>query len=582
MRAIALLSVVILGFNTSARADDVVFVPQPPIGRIVEVDVPKEPEKTKHVAYSFGVRATFTRRVDNSLAVRGEGPARDTNSIGDVPDSGFYTNRIGRLPLTPEDVFWGACDRDGSSAPPPGDALIIGQKTEGMNPGFIATDSADNKYIVKFDPPGRPEMQTGADIVGTRLFWALGYFVAEDSLYTLHRDQLKVDPKAMVLDGREKRPMRASDIDDVLALVEKNPDGTYRCQMSRFIPGKVLGPLAQEGTRKGDLNDRIDHEDRRSLRALKVFAAWINHYDIHEGNILDTLVKEGGKSFVRHYMIDFGEAFAGAAGESGNYRSGYEYRVDPSSTLRSFFSLGLYVHRWEHVVDSGHRGIGPFGAAHFSFEDWKPALPNRYMKRATDPDLLWGVDKLLALENGHLEAAVRAGGYTDPAAREYLIETLKARREIIALEVLDRVNPATGFTLNDGGRVLKFSDLAIDHGLADRTGTTWLVQTAVRGPQGERRGATRETIAPLFEIPDQPLAKDDQLVIRIQTMRSGRRLGDPVHVHLDSWDDSGTLHIVGIDRWHTGKVDEPSGPSPTVAQFEPTRSQVKANATNQP
>jgi hypothetical protein len=64
------------------------------------------------------------------------------------------------------------------------------------------------------------------------------------------------------------------------------------------------------------------------------------------------------------------------------------------------------------------------------------------------------------------------------------------------------------------------------------------------------------------------LAPEDQLVIRIQTMRSGRPLGDPVHVHLDAWDDSGALHIVGVDRWNTGKLDEPSGPSSTVAQSE--------------
>ncbi len=53
--------------------------------------------------------------------------------------------------------------------------LTVNRKANGVSPGFTITDARNRRYFVKFDPPGFPELGTGAEAVVTRLFHALGY-----------------------------------------------------------------------------------------------------------------------------------------------------------------------------------------------------------------------------------------------------------------------------------------------------------------------------------------------------------------------------------------------------------------------
>ena len=64
-------------------------------------------------------------------------------------------------------------------------------KSEGISPGLTVRDSTGTLYFVKFDPPSNPEMATGAEVISTRLFWALGFNVPENYLSSLRRDNLR-------------------------------------------------------------------------------------------------------------------------------------------------------------------------------------------------------------------------------------------------------------------------------------------------------------------------------------------------------------------------------------------------------
>ena len=70
-----------------------------------------------------------------------------------------------------------------------------------------------------------------------------------------------------------------------------------------------------QGPAADDPNDRIRHEDRRSLRASWMLAAWLAVYDASAINTLDSYVEEDGRHFVRHYLIDFGAGLGSATSD---------------------------------------------------------------------------------------------------------------------------------------------------------------------------------------------------------------------------------------------------------------------------
>src|SRR5918993_4305888 len=130
--------------------------------------------------------------VENTFFKPGDRTAKravNINTIDEVPDSSWFTNRAGALPLTAEDVRRGP---DTSSGPAPGPWRIISGKSDGITPGFTILDTANVMWFIKFDPESNPEMATGAEMVSTKLFWALGYHVPENHLANLRRDNLVV------------------------------------------------------------------------------------------------------------------------------------------------------------------------------------------------------------------------------------------------------------------------------------------------------------------------------------------------------------------------------------------------------
>ena len=49
----------------------------------------------------------------------------------------------------------------------------------GIRPGLLIHDAKNQLYLLRFDPQGRLEMSTGAEMIGSRIFHALGYVVGE-------------------------------------------------------------------------------------------------------------------------------------------------------------------------------------------------------------------------------------------------------------------------------------------------------------------------------------------------------------------------------------------------------------------
>lgn len=349
-------------------------------------DIEKPEENDFRVHLYFGNLFLF-RAVTRGLELLDQEPARNTNALDEVPDSTWFTNRIGVQKMSPEDAAKGP-DVDG---PPQLPLTVFSGKSAGGNPGFFASDHSGRKFLVKFDTPANPEMQTATDAIVSRILWTAGYNVPADYVFEFSRADLKVGAGAKMKDELgAKRLMSEADLDAVLKSSPRLPDGGVRALASRLLAGAPLGGAEIEGEREDDPNDTIPHEHRRELRGLRIIAAWLNHTDMKEDNTLDMYVEEGSKRFVRHYLVDFGEAFGSHAAEKGRFEDGYEYFWDWEAQPLGLLSFGLWKRDWENLKNTPWPAIGAFEAEHFDPEAWKEAYPYYPFSAATETDDFWG------------------------------------------------------------------------------------------------------------------------------------------------------------------------------------------------
>ena len=401
--------------------------------------------------------------------IAGAGPARgragNLNTVDEVPDSSWYTNRAGARPLTAAEISVGP---DTTTGPADGRWTITSTKSDGVTPGFTVTDRTGQRWFLKFDPRGYRGMATGTEVAITKLMWALGYNVAENHIAYLRRDQLSIASTATFTpkSGR-KRPLRLDDLDALLTRVDREADGSYRVVASKALEGTPIGRIRFFGTREDDPNDIVPHEDRRELRGYGVFAAWLNHVDAKAINSLDTLVTANGRSFVRHHLLDFGSALGSGAIGPAAFHAGAESMLEPKSTGQRMASFGLLRPEWSRraFYDAPSIGRFPLTNAEFDASTWKPTVPNRAFRQARDDDRFWAARKLVALRGEQLRAAVAAGQFDDPASEAFLIKALGERRDAIARSYLTAVNPIADPVLRRDG-TLTFQNVAVDHDVA--------------------------------------------------------------------------------------------------------------------
>lgn len=418
--------------------------------------------------------------------------AKNINSIDEVPDSSWFTNRVLGRELSIEDAVRGPIAGPG---PAPGTWTVIRAKTEGNAPGFTVRDSAGVTWFVAFDPKSNPEAATGAALVANKLFWALGYHQAEYFLAQVSPKDLVIDKDAKFTPpSRKTRHMKLEDLAPVWERAARNKDGSYRVMASRLLPGKILGGFKYYGTRPDDPNDIIPHEHRRELRALHVFGAWANLVDLKALNTMDTLITADGQARVRHYLLDIGSTFGIGAAGPHDWTEGYEYLFDGKRTAKRTASLGLYMQPWQTIPYQELPAIGRFEGERFNPDLWKSRVPAAAVLRARDDDNFWAARRVSAFSDEMIRAIVKTGRYSDPAAEKLLADVLIQRRNKIRQTYLPRVNPLVNFSLDASG-VLTFSNAAVDAGVAKApSGYTvgWSTLdngTGVVQPVGETTGA---------------------------------------------------------------------------------------------
>jgi len=228
--------------------------------------------------------------------------------------------------------------------------------------------------------------------------------------------------------------------------------------------------------RKDDPNDTIKHQDRRELRAVKVFGAWVNHFDTKMHNSLDMYVGIPGQGYVKHHFIDFASTL-GAYGADPVKRFGYEFGIDLPTMLGRFLTLGMIEDRWVYLErPEGLSEVGLLDVETFEPDKWEPDIPHSGMADMTADDGYWAAKILSAFSEDQIRAMVVEGNYQNSRAVDYLVKTLVGRQQKIVNYWFEKVPPLDFFQVTDEG--LRYTDLAVARGFFTGDGTRYRTRLA--------------------------------------------------------------------------------------------------------
>ena len=424
-----------------------------------------------------------------------EGPARNVNTMQEVPESSWYTWRHYHKRMSIAELKRGPNPAGEATGPAPGTWTVVSTKEEGKSVGMQIEDRRGDRYLLKFDPPEYLELTTGAEVISTKIFHALGYNVPQNYAVAFQPERLELGEEVTL--GR-------GELRELLEKAAQYPDGSIRALASKFLEGKPIGPFQYYGTRPDDGNDVFPHESRRELRGMRVFAAWLNHVDARGINSFDAVVNDispttgDSAQYVRHNLIDFGTTLGGGPLGPKDRWQGYEYSFAPGPMLERTFTLGFSGTPWLVIEYPDYPSIGHIEAEHFVPEEWKPLYPNPAFQRMDDADAFWAARQVMHFTDEELRAIVETGKYSNSEAAAYLAETLIKRRDKIGRAYLGYGGGLGRFRMR-GGRLV-FDDLLARHGLApeDRERRVrWRVFNNRAGRAGRvlgERTTARETV----------------------------------------------------------------------------------------
>jgi hypothetical protein len=440
--------------------------------------------------YDFLENSFVTPRRETRGGKYAPHPALDVNTLGEVPDNAWYTSRHYYRRMSLEELKRGPGD---STPPAKGTWRLIAAKTNGVTPGFVIEDERKNRYVLKLDPPDFPELASSADVIGSKALYALGYNTPENYIVHFRRENLEIGEGVQWRGtGGKKQPLTARILDAMFKPQPKDSEGFYRGVASRYIAGELVGPFKYAGMRTDDPNDTIPHENRRMLRGLNVFAAWLNHHDTKAVNTIDSVVNEDGLRYLKHYLLDFGDIL-GSDGVHPKYAwSGNEYTIDTRASLVGMVTFGFNVPRWARADYPKIRGVGLVDFRSFDPIAWKPNYPNPAFLMMDSADAFWAAKQVASFTDDEIRALVETGEYTDPRAADWITECLIKRRDKIADAWFSRVLPLDKFRVVDGK--LAFEDLgqSSDAGASREYSVQWAsydnsgAATALTGAAGRQ------------------------------------------------------------------------------------------------
>lgn len=461
---------------------------------------------------------------------RKKSPSGDINVYDEIADSSFFENRHARTPLTAAELEKGFSTNDGPAAE--GNITVLKGKSEGLHPGFFVQDSRGDKYLLKFDVMTNLGLATSAEVISSRFYHAIGYNVPQYTVFTFDPERLVPGENATMLDQDGfKRPMTQELLEQYRIRLPLDSKGHLRASASKILPGENVGNFEFEGRRKDDPADTVDHEKRRTIRALKIFGAWLNNNDTRDQNTLDMWVTEDGKSYVKHYLIDFNSTLGGAAGGAKPPMFTHDYFIDYGETMKNYFMLGFrksdWINRWEAAgkKENTSEELGYLDNRYFKPEKFKTQLPFWAFKDITRADIFWAAKIIMTFKDKDLRPMIKAGQLLKPEDEEYVFNILKERRDLIGRYGFKNASPLEGFRFENGK--LSFNDLETHYGFADGAASVYSMEGISGDGKKGKAFKAADSSKPELQIPQEWLNTGEPLKLFLRVKRSGEKEARP-------------------------------------------------------
>jgi hypothetical protein len=444
-----------------------------------------------------GIDNSIFRPLSGVFAVDPPHEAPNVNSFDEVPDSAWFTNRIGALSVGTEGLKHGACAEHqflDPDAAEDGTWIIDQGKQDGSTPGFRVTIPGKGKYMFKVDDKAAPERTTAASIVGAAAYHAVGFFTSCEQIVYFKPSVLKLTTGLHSKDNSGlERAFDQKALDRVLDASSRRGD-RVRMQASAWFPGRLIGPFRYTGTRSDDPNDVIVHEDRRELRGGRLLAAWIDHFDAREQNSMDIWLADredqpdSSPGHVRHYYLDTSDCLGSEWVWDGiSRRLGYSYLLDWGDISQDFVTLGIPTRTWDRIRRTpGRERFGYFNVDDFVPDAWKNEYPNAAFSRMTERDGAWMARILAHLTPEMVVALADMGKFDDPADTAFLARVLQGRLDRILERYLTRLSPLADVRIEGKDRLCAV-DLAEARGMRG----AWAFDYVARLSSGSRLAIDR-------------------------------------------------------------------------------------------
>jgi hypothetical protein len=507
-----------------------------------------------------GMDNSIFRPLVEIFAVDPVGEAINANSLDEVADSAWFTNRLGAHSMSIEELKAGACEAaqllDGEAATE-GSWVIDKGKSNGASLGFRVNIAGKGRYLFKNDPENQPERATAASVIGAAAYDAVGFYTSCEQVVYFKPSVLKLTPGLRYENNSGiERAFDQRALNQLLTEATKRGE-LVRMQASAWLPGNLIGPFRYEGKRDDDPNDVIDHEDRRELRGGRLLAAWLDHFDAREQNTMDSWLADAGRNgkpdsspgYIRHYYLDTSDCLGSEWDWDGiSRRLGRSYLLDWGDIGRDFVTLGIPTRPWERVQRApGREKFGYFDVGTFVPDEWKNEYPNPAFSRMTERDGAWMTRILARFTPEMVRALAEMGRFSDPGDTAYIATVLNGRLERILARYLTRLSPLVDARIEHGNRLC-----ALDLAKWRRVRDAHLFRYAARLSDKHALPVTpREDGTVCVQLPQRtidPTVRDDAPVRYVVVEISNGVAPGPLVGHLYNLGPKRGYRLVGIER----------------------------------